>query len=55
MFEADTHLKLLPTFILDMNKVFERIDILKHFVHYSVPPQALAHYKATLLKYFPPK
>ncbi len=28
MVEADSHLKLLPTSILDMHKVFERSDIL---------------------------
>jgi hypothetical protein len=28
MVEADSHLKLLPTSILDMYKVFEHIDIL---------------------------
>ncbi len=27
MFEADSHLKLLPTFILDIYKVFEHIDM----------------------------
>jgi hypothetical protein len=28
MFEADNHLKLLPTSILDMYKVFEHINML---------------------------
>jgi hypothetical protein len=28
MVEADSHLKLLPTTILDMGKVFEHIDML---------------------------
>jgi hypothetical protein len=28
MFEADSHLKLLPPSILDINKVFEHIDML---------------------------
>jgi hypothetical protein len=28
MVEADRHLKLLPTFILDIYKVFEHIDML---------------------------
>jgi hypothetical protein len=28
MVEADSHLKLLPTSILDINKVFEHIDML---------------------------
>jgi hypothetical protein len=28
MAEADSHLKLLPTSILDMHKVFEHIDML---------------------------
>ncbi len=28
MVEADSHLKLLPTFILDIYKVFEHIDML---------------------------
>ncbi len=28
IFEADSHLKLLPTSILDMYKVFEHIDML---------------------------
>ncbi len=27
MVEADSHLKLLPTFILDIYKVFEHIDM----------------------------
>jgi hypothetical protein len=28
MVEADSHLKLLPTSIIDIYKVFERIDML---------------------------
>ncbi len=28
MIEADSHLKLLPISILDINKVFEHIDML---------------------------
>jgi hypothetical protein len=28
MVEADSHLKLLPTSMLDMQKVFEQIDML---------------------------
>jgi hypothetical protein len=28
MFEADSHLKLLPVSILDIYKVFEQIDML---------------------------
>ena len=28
MFEADSHLKLLPTFILEIYKVFEHINML---------------------------
>ncbi len=30
MFEAESHLKLLPTSILDMYKVFEHIDMLSN-------------------------
>ncbi len=33
MFEADSHLKLLPTFILDIYKVFEHIDVLSIGIH----------------------
>jgi hypothetical protein len=28
MFEADSHLKLIPASILDISKVFENIDML---------------------------
>ncbi len=28
MVEADSHLKLLPSFVLDMFKLFDHIDIL---------------------------
>jgi hypothetical protein len=34
MFEADSHLKLLPTFILDMYKVFKHIDMLSIGIQY---------------------
>ena len=34
MFEADSHLKLLPTSILDMYKVFKHIDMLSIVTHY---------------------
>ncbi len=34
MVEADSHLKLLPTSILDMYKVFEHIDMLSIGTHY---------------------
>jgi hypothetical protein len=33
MVEADSHLKLLPTFILDIRKVFEHIDMLSIGIH----------------------
>ena len=34
MFEADNHLKLLPTSILDMYKVFDHIDMLSIGIQY---------------------
>ncbi len=34
MFDADNHLKLLPTSILDMYKVFEHIDMLSIGIQY---------------------
>ncbi len=34
MFEADNHLKLLPTSILDMYKVFEHINMLSIGIQY---------------------
>jgi hypothetical protein len=33
MVEADNHLKLLPTFILDIYKVCEHIDMLSIGIH----------------------
>ncbi len=44
MVEADSHLKLLPTSILDMYKVFEHIDMLSigtHYQPYTVIPTQL--------------
>jgi hypothetical protein len=35
MFEADSHLKLLPTSILDIYKVFEQIDMLSIGIQYQ--------------------
>ena len=35
MVEADSHLKLLPTSILDMYKVFEHIDMLSTCIQYQ--------------------
>ncbi len=35
MVEADSHLKLLPTSILDMYKVFEHIDMLYICIQYQ--------------------
>ena len=35
MVEADSHLKLLPTSILDIYKVFERIDMLSMGIQYQ--------------------
>ncbi len=47
MVEADSHLKLLPTSILDIYKVFEHIDIISIGMQYSLaqlyPPYFLAH------------
>ncbi len=34
MVEANSHLKLLPTFILDIYKVFEHIDMLSMGIQY---------------------
>ncbi len=34
MVKADSHLKLLPTTILDMYKVFEHIDMLSTCIQY---------------------
>ena len=33
MVEADSHLKLLPVFILEIFKVFEHIDMLSMGIH----------------------
>jgi hypothetical protein len=44
MFEADSHLKLLPTSILDIYKVFEHIEILSIGIQnqpYTVIPTLL--------------
>ncbi len=35
MVEAESHLKLLPTFILDIYKVFEHIDMLPMGIQYQ--------------------
>ncbi len=35
MVEADSHLKLLPTSILDIYKVFEHIDMLSMCIQYQ--------------------
>jgi hypothetical protein len=35
MVEADSHLKLLPTSILDIYKVFEHIDMLSMGIQYQ--------------------
>jgi hypothetical protein len=35
MVEADVHLKLLPTSILDIYKVFEHIDVLSIGIQYQ--------------------
>jgi hypothetical protein len=35
MVEADGHIKLLPTSILDMHKVFENIDMLSMGIQYQ--------------------
>ncbi len=37
MVEADSHLKLLPTFILDTYKVFEHIDMLPMGMQLKIP------------------
>jgi hypothetical protein len=41
MFEADNHLKLFPTSILDMYKVFEHIDMLSIGIQYH--PYSYTH------------
>ncbi len=44
MVEADSHLKLLPTSILDIYKVFEHIDMLSigiQYQPYTVTPTIL--------------
>ncbi len=44
MVEADSRLKLLPTSILDIHKVFEHIDMLSmgiQYQHYTVIPTLL--------------
>ncbi len=35
MVEADSHLKLLPTLILDISKFFEHIDMLSMCIKYQ--------------------
>ena len=47
MVEADNHLKLLPTSILDMYKVFEHIDML--WQPYTVIPTLLGSEFGVLL------
>ncbi len=41
MVEADIHLKLLPTYILDIYKVFEHIDLLSIGIWYQ--PHTIIH------------
>ena len=42
MVEADNHLKLLPTSILDIYKVIEHIDMLSMGIQYQ--PYTVTHY-----------
>ncbi len=51
MVEADSHLKLLPTFILDIYKVIEHIDMLSmgmQYQPYTVIPTLLESYFGAL-------
>jgi hypothetical protein len=41
MVEADSHIKLLPTSILDIYKVFEHIDMLSIIIEYQ--PYTVMH------------
>ncbi len=51
MVEADSHLKLLPTSILDIYKVFENIDMLSigiQYLSYTVLPSVIGSYFGVL-------
>ncbi len=51
MVEADSHLKLIPTYILDIYKVFEHIDMLSMGIQYQpyiVIPTLLSSYFGVL-------
>jgi hypothetical protein len=51
MVEADSHFKLLPTSILDINKVFEHIDMLSigiQLLPYTVLPTVIGSYFGVL-------
>ncbi len=51
MVEADSHLKLLPTSILEVFKVFERIDMLSigiQYQPYTVLPTLIGSYFGVL-------
>ncbi len=51
MVEADSHLKLLPVYMLDIDKVFEHIDMLSvgiQYQPYTVIPTLLSSYFGVL-------
>jgi hypothetical protein len=55
MVEADSHLKLFPTSILDISKVFEHIDMLSMGIQwqpYTVTPTVYLHYLAQMCEYW---
>ena len=55
MVEADIHLKLFPTSILDIYKVFEHIDMLSMGIQwqpYTVTPTVYLHYLAQMYEYW---
>jgi hypothetical protein len=52
MVEADSHFKLHPASILDMNKMFEHIDILSMSIQSSLIIQSCPHYLAQILGFW---
>jgi hypothetical protein len=51
MVEADSHLKLLPTSILDIYKVTEHIDMLSMGIQYQ-PYTVIPHYFGQILGFW---
>ncbi len=52
MVETDSHLKLLPTSILDMYNVFEHIDTLSMGIQYHPYTVIPTHFSAQILEFW---